>query len=485
MKETPVESNGKLCFSYIRFSSKKQELGSSLERQEPIAAKVAKEKGWRYEPKFNAKSLGVSAYKGDNKKTLESICDAAKQGLIPQGSVMVLEALDRATRLTLDDAQDLIKKILRSGIEIYTDNNKRHLTKESLNDVTAVIITAVELDAAFQYSNKLSNRSTGGFKKLVQDAQKGKRIYFGGSMPTYIKGVENGEWVEDLKRKNLVKTIFQDYLNGKSKSAIARDLNEKFIAGKGKSSLGRNDGKQWSGTSIFMILTNEAYTGDFTYKGIKIEKYLPVLVSKSDFRAVQYLLKQNTKRRGGSTKGDVISLFVGVGKCVCGASLLCRKSEYDYKGKAISHSYYQCNAARLNGCKNMSKGFTIKDGDLETDFIMRLKKSPKELIGESQKPMKDNSNIIKGQIAEQQTIIENAAKLLKKNVAVETIAKMMDEATAEIQRLESQWQSETAARLNHDNSSTNIESLSEVIKIAEKTHDDFELGAKRVMACAG
>lgn len=118
----------KYCFSYIRFSSKKQELGSSLERQEPIAERVAKEKGWIYRPEFNATSLGVSAYKGDNKKKLESIAQAARDEKIPQGTVMVIETLDRATRLELDEAQQLIRSLLKSGLEIYTDLNKRHLT---------------------------------------------------------------------------------------------------------------------------------------------------------------------------------------------------------------------------------------------------------------------------------------------------------------------------------------------------------------------
>jgi hypothetical protein len=62
---TPTkQAETKYCFSYIRFSSKKQELGSSLERQEPIAERVAREHGWQYMPKWNAKNLGVSAYKG-------------------------------------------------------------------------------------------------------------------------------------------------------------------------------------------------------------------------------------------------------------------------------------------------------------------------------------------------------------------------------------------------------------------------------------
>lgn len=476
MKAKPTENSVKYCFSYIRFSSKKQELGSSLERQEPIAERVAKEMGWQYEPRFNAKSLGVSAYKGDNRKKLESICQAAKEGKIPQGSVMILEALDRATRLTLDEAQDLIKAILRSGIEIYTDSNKRHLTKASLNNVTDVIVTAVELDAAHQYSKKLSDRSDGGFKKLAERAKRGEKVYFGGSMPSYIKGVKDGKWVEDLEKKKLVAYIFEEYLKGQSKSAIVRKLNDNYLSGKGKSSLGRKDGRQWNGTTIRLILGNSAYTGDFTYKGIKYENYLPRIVSKEIFRTIQYLIKTHTKRRGGSPNGDVVSLFIGVGKCICGATLLCRKSEYWYKGRSIAHAYYQCNAARSNACKMQTKGYTIRSYDLEADFIMRLRKSPTELIGEAEVSKTDNTLVLRAEIENQNTIINNALFMLKKGVGVETISKIIDETRSEVDRLEKMLQEETALLLNTRNIKANIESLNQAMESAEITEDDVEMG---------
>src|SRR5262245_41576841 len=109
MKENTSVNSAKVCFSYIRFSSKAQEGGSSLDRQSPIAEKVALEKGWIYRPDLNASDLGVSAYKGDNLKTITSIIEAVKSGKIPKQTVMVIEAFDRFSRADLDTAEDLLK----------------------------------------------------------------------------------------------------------------------------------------------------------------------------------------------------------------------------------------------------------------------------------------------------------------------------------------------------------------------------------------
>ena len=214
------------CFSYIRFSSSKQRDNSSVERQSPIAKRVADEHGWTYRKEWNAKDLGVSAFKGDNVKTIRAIIQSVKDGRIPQGSVLILESLDRATRLNLDDAQQLIRDVLKCGLEIYTDMNKRHLTAKSLNNVADVMLTAVELDAAFQYAHRQHERATKGIDKQVRAIEKGEQVYIGGQMPSYIRGVENGKFIIDGERLKVVRHIFSEYLRGTTMYRIAIQLNE-------------------------------------------------------------------------------------------------------------------------------------------------------------------------------------------------------------------------------------------------------------------
>jgi len=414
--KTPNEINvkpetKKFCFSYIRFSSKRQELGSSLERQAPIAPRVAKEKRWIYEPKFNAKNLGVSAYKGDNKKTLEAICQAAIDGKIPKGSVMILEALDRATRLQLDEAYQLLRQILLSGLEIYTDTNHRHLTALSLNDVTSVMLTAVELDAAFQYAKRLSNRSHGGINKKIAAMLKGEKVYFGGSMPSYLVGVKDGEWIVDEKRVETIQRIFADYISGKSMTGIAIELNEDNAKGiKYKNIV-------WRQGTIHSILTNAAYSGDFTFKGKTYSDYLLPIVSKEDFERVKNIMVKNSRRKGGSSSGKINSIFNGIARCVyCEAGMTAITSKY----KNVVHSYYGCQAARFNKC--ISKGHWFNTADCEEYFILEfLNETPFGLIKKNTPKAVDNSSSIKAKIAAIDNTISEAVELLGSGMAVSKI----------------------------------------------------------------
>ena len=309
----------KYGFSYLRFSSSAQKGNSSVDRQSPIAERVCTEQGWIYKPEFNAANLGVSAFKGDNRKTIESIIKARKENRIPENSCLIMESLDRASRLELDDAMQLIRSILKSGLEIYTDMNKRHLTKASLNSATDVMLMAVELDAAYQYSKRISGRSIGGIKKGLTAIASGKKHYFGGCMPVHITGITNsGDWIIDQDRLKVVKRIFKECLDGKSMNQIAIGLsldakNGKIIGGLKRR---KNMPKQWERATVQSVLRNTAVTGNWTFKGKVYENYLPCVIDQKQFDLVQAKLKHNKTLRGGSSNNkNVNNLFRGL--CFC------------------------------------------------------------------------------------------------------------------------------------------------------------------------
>jgi len=170
MKPKP---NQKQCFSFIRWSSAKQSEGNSEERQLEIAPRVAAEKGWFLREDLNIKLDGVSSYKGTSKVALEKIIDAANEGLIPQGAVMILEAIDRASRFSVDEGREIIRQILLSGVEIYNDQTKKLLTKASLNSIIDLLELIFQLDAAFKYSDMLSERIGKAWRKKRENLYTG------------------------------------------------------------------------------------------------------------------------------------------------------------------------------------------------------------------------------------------------------------------------------------------------------------------------
>ena len=137
----------KICFSYIRFSSRIQAKGDSERRQGEIAPRVAKEKGWILREDLNAFDLGLSAFHRQNlgdKGSIPAIIAGVKSGKIPQGSVMIIEAFDRLTRTDIDESMPLLSELLQAGLEIYIDRTSRHLTRQSLNSQHIAILSYIQ-----------------------------------------------------------------------------------------------------------------------------------------------------------------------------------------------------------------------------------------------------------------------------------------------------------------------------------------------------
>lgn len=142
------------AYSYIRFSSKKQELGDSLRRQIALAEQYCKDRGWVLSEK-SFRDLGISAFKSSSKRaSLADMLTAVQNGHISRGSVIIIEQIDRLSRAGIDHTQDVAKEILRAGVDIVSIEDSLHLTKESLNDLTSVMRLALAADLAHAESAK-------------------------------------------------------------------------------------------------------------------------------------------------------------------------------------------------------------------------------------------------------------------------------------------------------------------------------------------
>ena len=60
-----TEARVSRAFSYIRFSSKKQQKGESFRRQAEFAVEVCRENGWVLDESLTLNDLGVSAFRGE------------------------------------------------------------------------------------------------------------------------------------------------------------------------------------------------------------------------------------------------------------------------------------------------------------------------------------------------------------------------------------------------------------------------------------
>jgi DNA invertase Pin-like site-specific DNA recombinase len=122
---------------YSRFSGKRQEAGDSQRRQDALAEQAAREEGGVLDRTITLSDRGVSAYRGANWKRgdLGKFLDLVDAGLIARGSVLVIEQVNRLSRMPWMAQVELWKEILGRGIVIRTCVPPARYTAENMDDL--------------------------------------------------------------------------------------------------------------------------------------------------------------------------------------------------------------------------------------------------------------------------------------------------------------------------------------------------------------
>ncbi len=108
------------AYSYIRFSSPKQSKGTSEIRQSEKPEDWCRRNGYILDTTLRLRDLGKSAYHGVNvsKGALGVFLALVRDGMIEPGSVLLIEHLDRFTRVEPMEALDLIKDVVSQGVDV-------------------------------------------------------------------------------------------------------------------------------------------------------------------------------------------------------------------------------------------------------------------------------------------------------------------------------------------------------------------------------
>jgi DNA invertase Pin-like site-specific DNA recombinase len=122
-----VEGGQPKAYSYLRFSTPEQLKGDSLRRQTTLSAEYATARGMVLDTELNLRDLGVSAFRGDNAETgaLSLFLDAIRKGIVPRGSYLLLESLDRLSRRVARKAVRYLEEIVEAGVTVVTWNTPK------------------------------------------------------------------------------------------------------------------------------------------------------------------------------------------------------------------------------------------------------------------------------------------------------------------------------------------------------------------------
>ena len=337
------------AYAYIRWSTGAQQLGDSESRQLLELDKFEKNTGIKIVKKY--RDNGRSAYRGDNSRRGEFrlLLENIESGEIRPGDYLVVESIDRITRQRVLDGVELIQKILKSGVKLYTTTDQKiYSVEDPSEDLKTLLMISVIAQRANEESEVKSKRLSSSWAKRRQDAESGKIIIKKGKSVPYGLRVENGEFVIHEEEQKEIQRLFELLLTHGLNSAI------KII--------NKNPGKKWNNGTINKIINNRTVIGympkhTVVYgedgKGRKsqigyIENYYPKIIEPALFyNAINAMKARKNEGYSGRRGEQDFNIFKNVIFCAkCGGKLYYDHRGSRYKGKMYPH--FKCDNYRTN-----------------------------------------------------------------------------------------------------------------------------------------
>ena len=318
------------AYSYLRFSTPEQRKGDSFKRQADLATDYAVRHGLELDASLTLHDLGVSAFRGRNAKTgaLRSFLDAVHDGLIAEGSYLLVESLDRITRDAILAAQGLFLEIIDAGVVLVTLTDQRAYSRTSINaNPTDLIISLVSMMRAHDESAIKSRRLRASWISKRDRAASKKLTARGPAWLTLDKTTD--DWVTDPARVAIVQRIFRMSAEGTGENLIATTLNREAVPPMG-------GGAHWHRSSVTKILRNPAVKGTLVPHVMShedgkrrrtaqapVEDYFPSIVDPDLYQAVSALREAPNPRRGRHAALPLRNILAGLARCTrCGGSMI-------------------------------------------------------------------------------------------------------------------------------------------------------------------
>lgn len=316
---------GTLAFSYLRFSTSEQRDGNSLHRQRALADNYAEAHGLRIDRTLTYHDLGVSGFHGVNAQSgrLADFLNAISLKLVPAGSVLLVEHLDRLSRDYALNAQSLLTQIILAGISVVTLADGRVYSEAELHrDPMGLIYALLSFIRANEESQTKSNRSRAAW---VSKRHNAKREPMTGRVPGWLRLDKAGlrfELIAD--RVKVIRRIYALALLGLGPKAIADRLNDEHA-------IVWQAPEQWARDHVHRLLTQPMVTGVmrphlYSYDEGRtrriplkpIKHYYPAIIAARTFDRVQGILDRRYSR-GSLVRWNV---FCNLAECPeCGSAL--------------------------------------------------------------------------------------------------------------------------------------------------------------------
>lgn len=342
------------AYSYLRFSTPEQSKGNSFDRQLSMAVAYANSEGLDLDRNLTFHDVGVSAYRGQNAEAgrLSFFLEAVRSGQVPQGAVLLVEQLDRLSRLVPRKALRVLEDILDAGVSVVTLNDGREYTSQSIDaNHTDLIISVLTFVRANEESATKARRLKASW--AAKRDKLGERPLTG-RLPAWLRLAPDGGSIKVVaERGEVVRRMFSMALEGIGQHSIAAMFNREGLKPWGR-------GAMWHRSYIAKVLANPAVVGTLQphvieYEGSKkrrkalepVQDYFPPVVALEAFQEVKALRQAlGAPQRGRHAHAPLSNVLAGLASCpVCGATMT-----RVHKGKRSRPSLVCTRAKSGAGC---------------------------------------------------------------------------------------------------------------------------------------
>lgn len=317
------------AYSYLRFSTPEQMKGDSFRRQSSLAMAYAQQHGLELDESLTFHDLGVSAFRGDNLETgqLAAFKEAVQSGRVQRGSYLLVESLDRVSRMAPWLAVGKLSEIISLDITIVSLVDGLVYGRKELNENPMALMMAV---MSFIRANQESEVKARRIKqawigKREKALTKGEKLT--AAAPAWLKLNESRDgFIVIEERAEVVREIFQELARGVGLEGIAKDLNRRQVPVFGR-------GQQWHRSYIQKLRDNPAVMGTFVPHqeshgegGMQrlplppIPGYFPAIVDPALFESIQAMVAGRVPKAPAKT--GIKSILAGLAKCpACGSTM--------------------------------------------------------------------------------------------------------------------------------------------------------------------
>ena len=292
----------------------------------------------------------------------------------PRFGVILVYALSRFARNREDSV--VYKKMLRKelGIELIS------ITQDFGNDKTSILLEALLEAMDEYYSVDLAENVKRG---MIEKISRGEPV----SIPSFGYQMQGNRYVIREEEADIVRKIFDDYLQGVGCRDLAVKLNHMGVR--------THRGNLFESRTIAYMLKNPIYIGTIKWNPggkttrigqddsvILVENCHDPIIDRETFEKVQEKIKQNQKMyRKFSRQSNNLPDFMlrGLLKCSnCGATLV-RCNERSLQCSAYKKGKCECSHSIAIGKANAMVLFCVEKTIQEGNFILKPKhRSAKE-----------------------------------------------------------------------------------------------------------